>query len=292
MELVGRLEDAAFFLASFAQIYYGLKESTSWDTYKVRLDGMRPQLAAAMDWLSSQSDMLAYYDSESSNRLLVDAVAFILNGQILNDPDLIATGNEFLDQALDLVQPDGVEMESGWGQHINDIDVTSHRSHHRIEAREGLAIRVGRHLRGPFDILVANRDEASARYLIGKRSDVLAGDLAAPHEREIHCLHRFTTSAALLNAMASIQLGSCNVPRRDRRMTSRCRDRLRRARGCGPVDRIQKLGNPLPIEIGLGVRESCRTHPGGEREIGQYGDNRRCKRFRRALRNEQTGCAG
>ena len=106
-------DDTSFFLEGYAETYYGLQTSPYWAQYASSFSTMQPEMSKAMSWLASQTSELTGSDFQSSNRLLYDAAAFILNGQILNNSSYIQTGDTFLNEALALQQPSGAFNEYG-----------------------------------------------------------------------------------------------------------------------------------------------------------------------------------
>ncbi len=75
------------------------------------LDALRPQLARALAWLGQNTAELNRQDRLATNRLFFDALAFSLNGRILGDAQLRATGDTFTRAGLANQRPDGTFNE-------------------------------------------------------------------------------------------------------------------------------------------------------------------------------------
>jgi len=103
----------AFFLSSFAQIHYLFKNSRYQEDYFKKIAVYKPALAKAMVFLEKNQQELYRQDRNTANRLLFDAQAFILNGQILSDQKLIDVGMGFLGKALAQQRSDGTFNEHG-----------------------------------------------------------------------------------------------------------------------------------------------------------------------------------
>lgn len=103
----------AFFLSSFAQIYYIFENSTFKDKYFERINRHKPSLMRSLIWLKNNQDELYRQDKKTANRLLFDALAFMLNGQILEQQQFIDVGTNFLNRALLLQRSDGTFNEHG-----------------------------------------------------------------------------------------------------------------------------------------------------------------------------------
>jgi hypothetical protein len=102
-----------FFLQAFAQCYWILKGSPFEHDFMHRLDALKPKLNSALLWLSHNTDEMYRQDRHTANRLAFDALAFTINGQILNNPHLNSLGVNFLKNALSLQMPDGTFKEKG-----------------------------------------------------------------------------------------------------------------------------------------------------------------------------------
>jgi len=102
-----------FFLQSFARVYLGFQTSGYWTPYAAGLQSMLPSLRKAMTWLSQQVPTLMAQDAAAPNRLLFDAIAFEMNGRILNDQTLIGIGDRFITTALAAQRADGSFNEHG-----------------------------------------------------------------------------------------------------------------------------------------------------------------------------------
>ena len=103
----------AFFLSSFAQIHYLFKHSRYQADYYKQIAAHKPALAKAMAFLEKNQKELYRQDRSTANRLLFDALAFILNGQILGNQKLIDVGVDFLNKALAQQRSDGTFNEHG-----------------------------------------------------------------------------------------------------------------------------------------------------------------------------------
>jgi hypothetical protein len=102
-----------FFLQSFARVYLGFQTSDYWTPYAAGLQSMLPGLRKSMTWLSQQVPTLLAQDAAAPNRLLFDAIAFEMNGRILNDQRLIGIGDRFINAALAAQRADGSFNEHG-----------------------------------------------------------------------------------------------------------------------------------------------------------------------------------
>ena len=113
-------ESDAFFLQSFAEDYLSIKSSSLWPTFATQLTALIPKFSSAMTWLATQASALSTADAEAPNRLFLDAIAFELGGQILNNNSYVQTGVNFVNQALALQSPNGYYMEDGgWDSSYN-----------------------------------------------------------------------------------------------------------------------------------------------------------------------------
>jgi len=107
------VEADAFFMQAYARMYLLLQNSVQFSGYTARLDALRPQSANAMLWLKQNTAELYRQERDAPNRLVFTGIAFLLNGQLLNEPNLIDIGYQFIDEALDMQHPDGYFLEKG-----------------------------------------------------------------------------------------------------------------------------------------------------------------------------------
>jgi hypothetical protein len=75
------------------------------------LDALKPQLIRAMTWLAASRAELTRQDRHATNRLFFDALAFMLNGEILGDPSLRTIGESFTEAGLGNQRDDGTYNE-------------------------------------------------------------------------------------------------------------------------------------------------------------------------------------
>ena len=95
----------AFFIQAFARIHTVLQAGNK--GYASRLDSFKPNLVRALRWLRGNSKELLRQDGKATNRLLFDAIALTLGGQIVADQAAQELGQSFLDTALSNQRPDG-----------------------------------------------------------------------------------------------------------------------------------------------------------------------------------------
>jgi hypothetical protein len=103
----------AFFLQAFGRIYLLLADSRFRDCALPALDQLRAPLGRAMRWLANNTDELNRQDARATNRLFFDAVAFELNGMILQDQSLRQIGRTFARSGLANQRADGTFDEHG-----------------------------------------------------------------------------------------------------------------------------------------------------------------------------------
>lgn len=105
----------AFFLQAFARVFLIVRDSAYCAGHLDRLSALLPRLQLAMNWLGTDSNTAELFrqDQQTANRLLFDANAFLLNGMLLGDDQLVATGERFLEAALALQAADGAFGEHG-----------------------------------------------------------------------------------------------------------------------------------------------------------------------------------
>ena len=101
----------AFFLQAFGRISLLINQSEFHDAYGPQLDALRPKLALAMRWLAANTAELNRQDHLATNRLFFDAVAFDLNGKILEDSALRKIGASFVESGLANQNADGAFNE-------------------------------------------------------------------------------------------------------------------------------------------------------------------------------------
>jgi hypothetical protein len=101
----------AFFLQAFGRISLLVNHSEFRDPYGTQLEALRPKLALAMRWLAANTAELNRQDRLATNRLFFDAVAFDLNGKILEDSALRKIGAGFVESGLANQSADGAFNE-------------------------------------------------------------------------------------------------------------------------------------------------------------------------------------
>jgi hypothetical protein len=101
----------AFFLQAFGRMYLLIAESPLSARFLPPLDALKPQLGRAMARLAASRDELMRQDRHATNRLFFDALAFMLNGEILGDPSLRAIGESFTEAGLGNQRDDGTYNE-------------------------------------------------------------------------------------------------------------------------------------------------------------------------------------
>jgi hypothetical protein len=101
---------ASFFLGAFGRSYLAMKNSWAGTS---AMQALLPAYGKSLHWLQTQVSGLMQQHSGTTNRLIFDAMAFLLGGNIVGDTSLIATGNQFLGQALANQQTDGSFLEAG-----------------------------------------------------------------------------------------------------------------------------------------------------------------------------------
>lgn len=102
-----------FFMAAYGQFHHLVSRTRYWSNVSRTLTAKRSNVRAAMHWLAANSDELLRQDRDTPNRLLFDALAFILNGQILDDPSLVDIGHMFLQKAVVMQHAEGYFLEKG-----------------------------------------------------------------------------------------------------------------------------------------------------------------------------------
>lgn len=106
---------AAFFLGDACTGLLAMgenPEATVWVS-KNRQDLVAEHVRAAMQWISGEVDVLQQADATAPNRLLFNARTFIACGALLEQPQLVDVGEDFIARALALQRPDGVFLEGG-----------------------------------------------------------------------------------------------------------------------------------------------------------------------------------
>ncbi|MBN9560605.1 MAG: hypothetical protein J0H14_07740 [Alphaproteobacteria bacterium] len=101
----------AFFLQAFGRMYLLIAESPFSARFLPPLNALKPQLTRAMAWLAASRSELTRQDRHATNRLFFDALAFVLNGEILGDPSLRGIGESFIEAGLDNQRDDGTYNE-------------------------------------------------------------------------------------------------------------------------------------------------------------------------------------
>ena len=140
----------AFFLQAFGRIYLLIAESQFRDCGLPLLDALKPKLDRAMRWLASNTDELMRQDHLATNCLFFDAVAFDLNGKILNDPSLRQIGKTFARAGLSNQRSDGTFNEHDGAdssyQAVSILNITglmAHEDDPELRAQYKEAIRRG-----------------------------------------------------------------------------------------------------------------------------------------------------
>ena len=115
-----RPTDMSFWLGAVSHAMLVLQESSLGDRYKSKVAALKPKIAKATAWLEQPANRAAllhgdYRDDKffASNRLLIDACAFLTSSRLTGDPAPLVYARQFLAQAVDRETPDGVFPENG-----------------------------------------------------------------------------------------------------------------------------------------------------------------------------------
>lgn len=109
----------AFFTASLATGLLELKrsrwfrETDSLVPERLRVMAIQSQLSRSVQHVFQQRKLLRRADGAAPNRLLLDALALMAGGALVDRDEVLAAGREFLDRALKLVHDDGFFIEGG-----------------------------------------------------------------------------------------------------------------------------------------------------------------------------------
>jgi len=107
------LEANTFFLQAVGHGYLLLAQSEYKGQFLPRLDALKPKINKALEWLLPRKDTLWAKAKSAPNRLVFDALAFELNGIVLNNKSYQETGDWFVREYLKSQRPDGVFVEHG-----------------------------------------------------------------------------------------------------------------------------------------------------------------------------------
>lgn len=106
-DLVG----VSFYLADLCHALLVVQDSLLADSFRPRIEKLKPKVERAVRWLSQGKDKLEEFNADAPDRLFVDAQAFALAGVFLKDDELRRLGKHFLDLGLKHVRADGVIVE-------------------------------------------------------------------------------------------------------------------------------------------------------------------------------------
>ena len=109
----------AFFVASLATGLLELdrspwfRETESLQPERMRVAAIGNGLKETLDLLLKQRSRLVRADENAPNRLLLDALALMAGGELVDHDGAVVAGREFLDAALGLVHDEGYFIEGG-----------------------------------------------------------------------------------------------------------------------------------------------------------------------------------
>ena len=130
--VTGDLESGtAFFASSLGVALISLQNSawfnTSQETQEIKeqLASLNPAFEKTLDYLLSKKNVLQQYDAIAPNRLLFDALAYYALGSYLSRPDAQEVAVEFIESALNLIDPqEGYFIEGGgWDSSYNGVAI-------------------------------------------------------------------------------------------------------------------------------------------------------------------------
>lgn len=108
---VDELSAASFFLGAAGMSYKLIRESPYAERHAGDLRALRSGIERGMGWLYDNRQALLDYDRHAANRLVFDALAFKIGGDILETARYQETGERFLNSALAMQRSDGVFPE-------------------------------------------------------------------------------------------------------------------------------------------------------------------------------------
>jgi len=106
------LEASAFFMQAVGHSYLLLQQAGQ-QTHLDRLNLLTPQMQLTMQHLTTNKEALKLKAANAPNRLAFDALAFKLNGIILNDAALKSVAQEFIQDDLATQTTEGYFLEHG-----------------------------------------------------------------------------------------------------------------------------------------------------------------------------------
>ena len=109
------LEAGTFFLQAVGHSYLLLQSSQYAAEYLPRLDRLKPKIYQALEWLEPYQPVLVAKADAAPNRLVFAALAFGLNGIVLDNKQYQRIGREFIKESLKRQRDDGVFLEHGGG---------------------------------------------------------------------------------------------------------------------------------------------------------------------------------
>jgi len=104
---------AAVSLCELGRSLLVIQQSPLADSFKNRIEALKPAIAKATRWLTKQQSRLLWEDRASPDRLFAEAEAFLFCGRVLGDDALLRIGQQFLDKGMKAYRPaDGVFLEN------------------------------------------------------------------------------------------------------------------------------------------------------------------------------------
>lgn len=119
----------SFFLASVGLALNNFEQSiwynsTTMASYKSRIELLRPKIALAANWLSTQKNILEIADQNAPNRLFFNALALYSLGVWLNDENLKSAGILFTNLGIAKKQVEGYFLEgNGWDSSYQGVAI-------------------------------------------------------------------------------------------------------------------------------------------------------------------------
>ena len=109
------LEADAFFLQAVGHAYLILRQSSYAERFLPRFDHLKPRIAKALQWLETYQEVLERKAERAPNRLMFDALAFSLNGRVINREQYRHLGDRWVMKTLRKQRADGVFPEHEGG---------------------------------------------------------------------------------------------------------------------------------------------------------------------------------
>lgn len=119
----------SFFLSSLGISLVTLEQSdwylsSELESYKTRIENLRPQIEAAANWLLSKRTLLENADENAPNRLFFNALAYYSLGVWLNNNELKNVGIGFAESAITMKHPKGYFLElNGWDSSYQGVAI-------------------------------------------------------------------------------------------------------------------------------------------------------------------------